>query len=295
MKRWLAVAAVLVGVPSFAQEAQPVAPAPPKAPYHVPFQLRSLAPVKALRLDNSFDSADTGKTDVLFLNGIYAFVPNIIGVVRLGGAFNVPATGAAANNFLNVLFGGQYVQPIGDVRLAGFLGLAAPVASGGGDTPDPANKAANAAGILARSSMDNAMFSANDLGIVPGLSAAFVHDGFTAQFDFTLIQLQRVKGEKAQPEANRTNSTFGLHLGYFFTPHVSAGAELRYQRWLSTPVAVQKDESLRQNFNMALGARLHFKVGDLMLRPGVSYTHGLLGTMVPADHNVVQLDVPIIF
>jgi hypothetical protein len=275
--------------------AQVAAPPAPAAPYHTPFQLRSLAPVKALRVDDSFDLSNTGATDVLFLNGVYAFTPNAMALMRLGGAFNAPASGAAGTNLLNVLVGGQVVQPLGDVRLAAFLGVAAPIASGGGDTPDAANKAVNAAGILARSSMDNAMFAANDLGLVPGVSAAWVRGGFTAQLDLTLIQLQRVKGAAVQADASRTNSTVGLHLGYFVTSSFSVGGELRYQRWLSTPVAVQKDESLRQNLSAALGVRLHLKSGNLMLRPGLSYTRGLVGTMTPAAHNVLQLDVPVAF
>jgi hypothetical protein len=66
----------------------------------------------------------------------------------------------SAFGFVNPVLGGTYAFKLGsDFKLAFFLGVAIPAGMGGGDKPDPASKAARAAGIPARSAMDNAMFA----------------------------------------------------------------------------------------------------------------------------------------
>lgn len=272
----------------------PVAEAPaPKPPYSLPWQLRPLAAGKVVRLDNSFDLASSGQADVVVLNVAWTFHPRMYVLARLGGVFNGPMTGAAGSALTNLLAGGMYLHPLGDFRLGAFAGVTAPTAGGGGDTPDVGAKAANGAAILARASMDNALFAVNDFVVLGGLGLSWVKHGFTAQAEVTVLELLRVRGAAVQADAAKTNFTSGLHVGYFVTPQFSLGAELRYQRWLSTPAAVAKNEALRQNLNAAVGARVHVKAGALMLRPGVSLTRGLAGTMVPASHTVVQLDVPV--
>ena len=76
----------------------------------------------------------------------------------------------------------------------------------------------------ARAQLDNALFAVNDLALIPGFGAAYVSGGLTVQVEITLLQLMRVRGEAAQPEASKTNMTTGLHGGYFFLPQLSAGA-----------------------------------------------------------------------
>jgi hypothetical protein len=89
-----------------------------------------------------------------------------------------------------------------------------------------------------------------------------------------------------------------LHLGYFFIPALSAGAELRYQRWLSTPLAIKADTTgkLRDTLTMAVGLRAHFKLSDTVsLHPGIAYARGLDDPLAAAQYNIVQLDVPVQF
>ena len=144
--------------------------------------------------------------------------------------------------------------------------------------------------------MDNAMFAVNDLTVFPGIDLAYLRGGFTVQGEVTVLQLTRVRGEAVQPDASRTNLTSGLHAGYFLTPWLSVGAELRYQRWLSTPASVAADPSVRDNLSAAAGPRLHLKVSRaLTLRPGLSYATGLDAPMRAQSFQVVQLDVPVLF
>jgi hypothetical protein len=171
--------------------------------------------------------------------------------------------------------------------------------------PDPANAAANGAGIPARSAMDNAMFATNYLTIFPGIGLAYVNHGFTAQVEVTILELIRVRGGgNPANDGTRTNFTAGLHVGYFFIPQFSAGAELRHQRWLSTPSIIKANamrtqelaDALRDTSTFAIGLRGHFKLNDTMwLRPGISYTRPIDDPMDASGYNILQIDVPFVF
>lgn len=93
----------------------------------------------------------------------------------------------------------------------------------------------------------------------------------------------------------------GVHAGYFFIPQLSAGVELRHQRWLSTPVAVKNVEAgakigVRDSSTVALGLRAHFKLSDTMwIRPSLAYVRGIDAPMSKSSYDIVQLDVPVVF
>ena len=71
--------------------------------------------------------------------------------------------------------------------------------------------------------MDNALFAVNDCTVIPGASVAYVAHRVTVQAEATLLQLTRVRGDKVQAEASKTNCTSGLHVGYFVDKMVSLG------------------------------------------------------------------------
>jgi hypothetical protein len=72
--------------------------------------------------------------------------------------------------------------------------------------------------------------------------------------------------------------------------------ELRYQRWLSDPVAVVANSLLRSTTTWAGGARVVLKLSDTVtVRPGLSYTRGLDAPMTRHGYQVVQLDLPFSF
>jgi hypothetical protein len=284
-------------------------PAPPPAPYSLPWQLRPAAAATVLRSDTAFAfyespmSGKSGTTIASMLLGSFKVTPEFAPLLRLGMVYNSPPEGPMSPGskavLLNPVIGGTYVFKLTpELRLAAFLGLAIPVGGGGGDSPDPASALARTAGIPARSALDNAMFAVNDMTIFPGVSLAYVAHGFTAQLELTLLQLTRVRGDAVQKDESRTNFTSGVHLGYFFIPQLSAGAELRYQRWLSTPVAVEMDPTgtLRDTLSMAVGLGAHFKLSDtIWMRPGLAYARGLDDPMGAAKYNIIQLDVPVQF
>lgn len=307
-----------------APEATPAKPKPP--PYSLPWQLRPVVAASVVRSDTAVafykDNAgkESGTTVASMLLASYKVTDELAPLVRIGVASNSPpssvktATGAdldSAVNFLNPVVGVTYaLKPAKPLRLALFLGATIPVGSGGGDDAKPENAQANAMGMRARSAMDNAMFAVNDFTIFPGIGFAYVAGGFTAQAEVTLLQLMRVKGDKQpamgapkNPDSSKTNFTAGIHLGYFVVPFFSLGGELRHQRFLSTPKAVEADEAdggpdlgIRDQTTFAVGPRFHFKLSEsVWFRPGVAFAMPLDDPMKKAEYKIVQLDLPVAF
>jgi hypothetical protein len=189
------------------------------------------------------------------------------------------------------------MHKLDDFRITPFLGMAFPLGSGGGTKPDAAQVLARNDGIFTRSAMDNAMFAVNDFVIFPGLDIAYIKSGLTLQVEATVLQLRRVRGNDAvQPDAMRTNFTSGFHAGYFFIPQFSLGAEIRHQRWLSTPAAVKANDKLRGNTTFAFGPRFHIKVSETSwIRPAVTYTIPMDDPMSDREYKIIQLDIPFIY
>ena len=288
----------------------PPPPVVPPPPYSLPWQLRSIAPATVVRSDTSvafWDNAmGSGSTVATMLLGSYKLTPNLAPLVRLGLVQNgPPGTAPEGSSFVNPVVGATYARKIGDsFRLAGFFGATIPIGMGGGSTPDAAASGADTAGIAARSGMDNSMFAVNYTALIPGVDFAYVDHKLTLQVEATLFQLFRVKGSDTtgiSPDASRTNSTMGIHAGYFLAPFVSLGGEFRYQRWLSTPtrivMGVRSDipTANMDTVSFAVGPRFHFKVANTWLRPGISYSQVVDQPFASSHYKIVQIDVPVVF
>ncbi len=286
----------------------PAADKPKPPPYSLPWQLRPAVAASVIRSDTAFafyenpTNGESGSTIASMLLFSYKVMDELAPMVRVGISSNSPPenpTVDSAVSFLNPVIGATYAPKIApNLKLALFLGLTVPIGSGGGNDPDIDAAAANGAGIRARSAMDNAMFAVNDFTVFPGVDFAYVDGGFTAQVEATLFQLTRVRGEDVQKDESKTNFTTGLHVGYFVLPILSLGAEIRHQRWLSTPAAVENDttDTLRDTTTFAVGPRLHFKLGEKSwLRPGVAFAMPIDDPMKDAKYKIVQLDVPFAF
>jgi hypothetical protein len=299
-----AATAVAPAAPSVA------APAPPPPPYSLPWQLRPVAAVNVLRSDTAVAFYDngmgaSGSTVATMFLASYKVTPSLAPMVRLGFSQNdAPATGADGKSFINPIVGATFAKKVDAIRWAAFLGATIPVGMGAGDMPDPGANLANSAGIRARSAMDNAMFAVNYLTVIAGGDIAYVDHKLTVQLEATLLQLMRVRGENAASatDSARTNSTVGLHAGYFLVPMLSIGGEFRYQRWLSTPTQITNmmkvdiADFAKETVTVAIGPRFHFQVSKgLWLRPGIAYARGLDRPLTDASYNVVQVDVPFYF
>lgn len=283
---------------------RPAASVPPP-PYSPPWALRPIVPISVVRLDTTiaaFTRNDSAGVTVAIMPLVgYKLTPHLMALVRWGLIGHAPPetnlTGSVS--VANPLFGGIYgVKLPAGLRLGLFLGITVPLGTGGyGDARtgagDPNVAAATQGGLLARSAMDNVMFAVNDVSLVPGVDFAYVGHRLTVQIEVTLLQLMRVKNEATQIDAFRTNSTYGLHLGYFVARWLSLATELRYQRWLSTPAAVEADATgvLRHNLTLALGPRFHIKAPYGTFRPSLAYAASLLGVLARDSYHIVLIDL----
>jgi len=284
--------------------AAPVAPAIPPAPYSLPWQLRPAGVGDVVRSDTSvalYKAGETsGSTVASMLLGTYRITPWLAPLVRVGFVRNDDPNAAlgTASAFVNPIVGmtAGWKLPH-DLRLSAFLGGTVPVGQGGdGPAGMDGTAAAVARGIPARSAMDNAMFAVNYFTAIGGVGGAWVAHGLTLQGEATLLQLMRVRNESFAPEANRTNATAGLHVGYVVLPWLSLGGELRYQRWLSTPNAVKANPKARDTTTFAVGPRFHFKLGKTSwIRPGLSFSRAADEPMTTAKYNILQVDLPVSF
>lgn len=280
------------------------------SPYTLPWQLRSVVPANALRLDSAVASyrAKAGNSNGLagtsVLTGMYKVSPDVALLTRIGMIRNhPPAPLSHATSFLNPLVGVTYLQNFSNtLRLSLFFGLTLPIGTGGGNQPDPSIQAANSVGILARSAMDNALFAVNYLALIPGVSVAYLASDVTLQVEASVLQLTRVRGDLIDKDASRTNFTSGIALGYAVSPLVSALTELRYQRWLRHETVSLTASPAVENLSLALGPRFTVKFDNFTAKPGVAYVQGLAGAMANANYSypsnsykVIYFDLPISF
>ena len=293
-------------------EGPPPAAVPPKPPpYSLPWQLRPVAPGNVVRLDTAFgfyENPTTGKAgaaQATSLLGSYKVIPNLALSARVGLVHNSPPDAVApapnppsATSILNPVLGGLYgIKLSPDFKLGLFLGFTLPVGSGGGTNPNPDKAAANAVGVATRSAMDNAMFAVNYFTVFPGVDLAFVRGGLTVQVEATIFKLTKARGPDSIDKTN-TNFTTGLHVGYFVLPMLSLGAEIRHQRWLSTPNSVKADatHASRDTTTVAFGPRFHFKLSDsVWFRPGLALALPIDDPLKKNDFKIVQLDLPLSF
>ena len=85
-------------------------------------------------------------------------------------------------------------------------------------------------------------------------------------------------------------------MGYRIVPLITAGVEAHYQRWLSTPLAVEKDGNLRQQGTVGGNVRFNLPLDNgLLMRPSVGYFVGVDKPMTDTNYRILQLDLPIVF
>lgn len=285
--------------PEASPEAKPEAkpsPAEKKLGYSVPWLMRPAPAITAVRLDAGYVKQEGGTVQTSVLTAAYKLTPEIGLMARAAFVRISPENGDSATAFSNPLIAGVYAPEIAPhVRLNVFLGVTAPIGSGGGNSPDLTKTAAVGAGIYARQAMDNALFATNFLTPILGAGLAYVDKGLTAQADVTVLQLMRARGGDVEKDEKRTNSTFGLHVGYRVLPILTLSVEFHHQRWLSTPLAVEKDDAKRAQSSLGGGARLNLPIDDHVLRPGFAFFMGLDDPMAAAKMKIFMIDVPFIF
>ncbi len=280
------------------------------APYSLPWQLRSVIPANVARLDsavafyNDKNGNSGGLASASVLTGSYKLIPDLAVLARLGMVNNNPPNSApSGTSFVNPLLGAVYSLNLSsEFRMGFFLGMTAPIGSGGGNYPDSNIQSANSAGLLARSAMDNALFVVNYFTVIPGVDLAYIAHGMTIQLEATVLQLTRTRGEQVDKDPSRTNLTSGLAVGYSIMPLLSVLGELRYQRWLDNATVSTAASPAVENLSFAIGPRFTVKTGTLTLKPGIAYAQGLAGAMANGNYTyptnsdkVIFIDLPVVF
>lgn len=188
-------------------------------------------------------------------------------VLRLGLVGNdAPGAALDGSSIASPLVGATYARRRDDYRLALFGGATIPVGTG--------NARTHTASMTARPA-DRAIFDGEHLAAVAGVDVAYVHRGFTAQLEATLVQ----------PVRAPTRASFGLHLGYLIGWHVAVGADLHYE----------------DTFTASAGVRTQLRLGDqTWIRPGIALfrgldDRGLDAPLLTAQTTAVMIDVPVTF
>lgn len=280
----------------------------------LPWQLRPVTTSNVVRVDSAiaaFNDAN-GNLDIsgtTALSARYQLTERWAPIIRLGVAGNnAPGAALDGGSLGNPIAGATYTRTMGNRRLALLAATTLPIGTGGGNDPDPHTAKTNAASITARPA-DEAMFEVNYLTEIVGADVAYVKYGLTMQAEAVLHQSIRVRGENSAggTDAFRTRAAVGAHVGTNLGRHVSLGADLLYQRWLSHPTELDltgarvpiADADLTR-LTIAAGVRVHFHAGKASLRPGLSYTRGLGASergamMITNRTNAVTFDLPVLF
>lgn len=284
--------------------------------YSLPWQLRPVSIGNAARLDGvlaAFNDAN-GNLDVPVASGLsvsYQATREIAPMLRLGLIRNnAPGAALDGSSLANPLLGARYARSSGPLEWAMFGATTVPIGSGGGNDPNAKAARANLAAAKARPA-DAALFAVNYMTEMAGADVAFVSHGFTLQVETTLQAQVRVRGSSTSSslDAFRTNAAVGLHLGYFIGSHFSLGSDLRYERWLLRPTALNVATGAQvpladrdmDNVTLAAGMRLHFGLGrQTSMHPGLCLMRGFDGRafsapLVTRETTAVELDLPVEF
>jgi hypothetical protein len=155
------------------------------------------------------------------------------------------------------------------------------------------------------------MFHVNYATAMAGGDASYVSGGFTAQAEATLQQSIRIRGSESADgtDAARTRAVLGAHVGTYIGSHISLGGDVLYQRWLTHPTKLDAMTRARMpiadddmdTVTLSLGVRVHFRIGQASVHPGLSFTRGLdatgpsAETMITNHTTAFTLDVPVLF
>jgi hypothetical protein len=292
-----ALVAVLVSVlPSLARADETI-PKPPPSNYSLPWSLRPAIAATVARADAAFAFQDTATTIASTYSLSVKLLPDFAVFGRIAHVYNAPDASRQSDALGNPLLGALYTPEIAPhLRLVLCLGATIPIGMGGGNDGDAASYKAINAGVYARSAMDNALFAVNYFAPNAAVGAAYIRNALTVQGEVSLAELIRVRGESVEKDDARTNAMFGVHAGYALVDWLIVSAELRYQRWLSTPAAVNKDPSKRDQATAGLGARFVVPLAPgIVARPGIAYFHPLDDPMSAAGYRIVVADVPVTF
>lgn len=181
-------------------------------------------------------------------------------MLRLGFLGN-NAAGAARDGttFANPLLGVTYARSLGDGRLALFAATTLPLGTGGGNDRQLPDRDRRRRCCLREARLHRARRS-----------------------NAAAERPRRGEESAAASDVARTRAAVGAHIGVYIGSHVSLGADLLYQRWLSHPTKLDFMTGARAPISDAdmaaltasVGVRAHFNVGQVSVHPGCRSREG---------------------
>jgi hypothetical protein len=248
-----------------------IAFADPDGDASLSWQLRPVTIGNVVRIDSAaaaFNDSN-GNLDLAVATtwtGSYQLSEHWAPMVRMGlVGNNAPGAALDGSSFANPLVGATYARRMDSHRLAVFGAVTLPLGTG--------NARTHLASMTARPA-DRALFDVDNMAGIGGVDFAYVHRGFTAQGEVTLVQ-----------SVATTRASVGLHLGYLVGWHVAVGGDLHYEDTLTASV----------------GVRTQFKLGkQTWIRPGIALfrgldERGLDAPLLTPQTTAVQIDIPVAF
>ena len=279
------------------------APLPPPPPYSLPWQLRPVTAANVVRSDTTVSFHELGGTSAstvastLLLS--YRLLPRFAPVVRMAYIHNAPGSAPGTGNaFVNPLVGATSSFDLAPgLRLGLFLGFTVPIGQGGGAPAGMnATAAAAAAGINARSAMDNALFAVNYFTAIPGRGAGLQPGRLhrPGRGHRAAARAGAQPGGGAGPVAHQLHQRPAprvLHrcrcCRWAASCASSAGCRARRARRCG-PTAARPSAS-------RWGPAPTSSWATAGCAPGIAYAQGIDAPMKTRKDRIVQLDIPFVF
>jgi hypothetical protein len=222
------------------------------------------------------------------LSAAYAWNGSLSTFTRLGSVYNASSGMPSATDLANPAVGMSIHFDVTDhLSLAAQSGLTLPIGSGGGTSPSPSALRAW------MNSIDwDTIFAVNHVDVFNGVRATYTLEPFSLQFESTLHELLRVRGQDSDPVgavATITGTT--LTLSYAVLPRLSLSTALSETRVWNTPTYVANDPDSRVDYFFSAGASTSLKLGATDVSPGIVYTRALDPPLSQQGFQVAELDL----
>lgn len=235
--------------------------------------------------------AESGEAVVTVATVGYDFTPQLRAYVRYGLVHNAPPALSTAQSLSNLGLGGRFsLSPIPRLSVGAEAGLILPFGSGGGDAPSQDLVFAN---VRARA-LHPALFDPNYLTPWLGVDAGTTIEHVTLRLGVAVEQSIRTAGSGFSADASKTRLRLTPHVGYQVLPWLEPFVELRWFRFLSTPVFVEADPPTGDSLFGALGVAFAF-APTLPLRARLTYLRAIDEPLTRDDFHVLSLQLGVDF
>jgi hypothetical protein len=262
----------------------PTADAGPVLPPSAPIGISgSLSNYLQLRGNTSESTLDT------LLNVEYAWTRSFSTFVGVASVYNESSGLESATELANPTFGVNLrFEVTKHLTLGAQSGLMPPIGTGGGDTPSPAAQRA----LMNSIDWGGTMYAVNHLDLFNGVHADYSIKKLNLQFETTLHELLRVRGQNADPVGRIAAMTWTTAtVSYAFFPALSLSTVFSQNFVWNTPTYVAMDPNARADHYFSAGVSTVVNLAGVELSPGFVYSRALDLPLSGQGFQVAELDV----